>query len=138
GLKDPLGLGIVGSDQEAVAEEVGADEQVYTAMQRYFKRGPLQAYAYLLFILIYFPCVAALGAVLREMGPGYGWLAIGYLTVLAWIVATLFYQITIGHQLVWILIPLLLLTGIIWIFRWMGSHNNFSGRMTSQTETLGS
>lgn len=137
GLKDPLGLGIVGSDQEAVAEEVGADEQVYTAMQRYFKRGPLQAYAYLLFILIYFPCVAALGAVLREMGPGYGWLAIGYLTVLAWIVATLFYQITIGHQLVWILIPLLLLAGIIWIFRWMGSHNNFSGRMTSQTETPG-
>lgn len=138
GLKDPLGLGIVSSDQEVVAEEVGADEQVYAAMQRYFKRGPLQAYAYLLFILIYFPCVAALGVVLREMGHGYGWLAIGYLTVLAWIVATLFYQITVGHQMLWILIPLILLAGIVCFFRWLGSRNSFLGSMTSKTETLGS
>ncbi len=138
GLRDPLGLGIIGSDQEAVAEEVGADQQVYTAMQRYFKHGPLQAYAYLLFILIYFPCVAALGVVVREMGKGYGWLAMGYLTVLAWIVATLFYQVAIGHQLVWILVPILLMAGIIFAFRWLGSQNSFPGQGKSQTGTLGS
>jgi ferrous iron transport protein B len=128
GLKDPLGLGVVGPDQSAVAEEVGADEQVYTALQRYFKRGPLQAYAYLLFILIYFPCVAALGVILREMGKGYAWLAMGYLTLLAWIVATLFYQITIGRQMLWIFIPLILLAGIVGLFRRLGSRNGFPGK----------
>lgn len=119
-LRDPLGLGLIGSDQEIVAEEIGADRQVYIAMQRHFTKGPLQAYAYLLFILIYFPCVAALGAVLRELGKGYGWLAMGYLTVLAWIVSTLFYQLTIGRQILWIIIPLLMLVGIYGIFRWLG------------------
>jgi ferrous iron transport protein B len=126
-LRDPLGLGIVNSDQEAVAEEVGADQQVYGAMRRYFTRGPLQAYAYLLFILIYFPCVAALGAVLREMGQGYGWLAMGYLTVLAWIVATLFYQLTVGHQWIWIVTALALAGLIVIGFAWLGSRNGGAG-----------
>ncbi|MGE5597816.1 MAG: Fe(2+) transporter permease subunit FeoB [Bacteroidota bacterium] len=126
GLRDPLGLGVVGADRESVAEEVGADQQVYRAMQRYFAEGPLQAYAYLLFILIYMPCVAALGAILREIGTGYGWLAMGYLTLLAWITATLFYQITLGHQLLWILVPLGLLAGIILCFHWLGGRRPFA------------
>lgn len=122
-LRDPLGLGLIGSDQETVAEEVGVDQQVYTAMHRHFSQGKLQVYAYLLFILIYFPCVAALGAVLREMGKGYGWLAMGYLTVLAWIVATLIYQLTVGRQIVWIIIPLLMLAAIAGVFRWLGNRS---------------
>lgn len=122
-LRDPLGLGLIGSDQASVAEEVGVDQQVYTALHRHFSQGKLQVYAYLLFILIYFPCVAALGAVLREMGKGYGWLAIGYLTVLAWIVATLFYQLTVGRQLLWIITPLLMLAAIVGLFRWLGNRS---------------
>jgi ferrous iron transport protein B len=126
-LRDPLGLGVVSSDQKAVAEEVGADQQVYGAMRRYFTQGPMQAYAYLLFILIYFPCVAALGAVLREMGKGYGWLAMSYLTVLAWIVATLFYQLTVGHQWIWIVTALALAGLIVISFAWLGSRNGGAG-----------
>ncbi len=122
-LRDPLGLGIVSSDQKAVAEEVGADQQVYKTMQNYFTHGALQAYAYLLFILIYFPCVAALGAIIRELGSGYGMLAMTYLTVLAWIIATLFYQITIGRQLVWIIVPLAMLAAIVICFNWLGKRN---------------
>jgi ferrous iron transport protein B len=126
GLRDPLGLSVISSDQAAVAEEVGADQQVYSAMRRYFKQGPWQAYAYLLFILIYFPCVAALGAVVREMGKGYGWLAMGYLTVLAWIVATLFYQVTIGHQLIWIITPLVLAVLVVIGFNWLGRRKHLA------------
>jgi ferrous iron transport protein B len=122
GLRDPLGIGVVSNDQAAVAEKVGADQQVYTAMQRYFTKGPLQAYAYLLFILIYMPCVAALGAVLREIGKCYGWLSMAYLTIVAWIVATLFYQITIGHQPVWIMIPLAMAALIVIGLRWLGQR----------------
>jgi ferrous iron transport protein B len=134
GLRDPLGLGLISSDQAAVAEKVGADQQVYSAMRRYFTQGPWQAYAYLLFILIYFPCVAALGAVVREMGKGYGWLLMGYLTVLAWIVATLFYQLTLGHQLVWIVIPLLLAGLIMVLFNRMGKVNEAKGDLKLKAE----
>lgn len=137
-LRDPLGLGLISSDQEAVAEEVGADQQVYTGMQRYFTKGPLQVYAYLLFILIYFPCVAALGAVLRELGKGYGWLAMGYLTVLAWIVATLFYQITAGRQALWIIIPLLILAAIAGGFWWLGRKTSWQQEAKQQNLTMGS
>jgi ferrous iron transport protein B len=125
GLRDPLGLGVVSSDRTAVAKEVGADEQVYMAMQRYFTKGPLQVYAYLLFILIYMPCVAALGVILREIGKGYGWLAMGYLTVLAWIVSTLFYQLTVARQALWIAVPLLLLAAIGVVFWWLGRKTSW-------------
>jgi ferrous iron transport protein B len=122
-LRDPLGLGLVSDDQEAVAEEVGADQQVYGAMQGYFSQGPLQAYAYLLMVLLYMPCVAALGAILREMGKFYGSLSLGYLTLLAWIVATLFYQVTLGRQVFWIVVPLLMLAAMVAVFWWLGKKN---------------
>jgi ferrous iron transport protein B len=136
-LRDPLGLGVVSEDQAAVAEEVGADQKVYTAMQRYFTKGPLQAYAYLLFILIYMPCIAALGAVLREMGPKFGWLAMAYLTVLAWVTATLFYQITVGHQALWIGVALVILAAIGGVFWWLGKQSFWGGsEVNSKDGTL--
>ena len=54
--------------------------------------GKAGAFAYLLFVLIYAPCVAAIAAIQRE--TGWKWMAfsVGYLTVLAWTLATLFYQ----------------------------------------------
>ena len=51
------------------------------------------AYAYLLFILIYAPCVAALAAIAREIGARWMFFSVAYLTALAWIVATVFYQL---------------------------------------------
>lgn len=55
--------------------------------------GKAGAFAYLLFVLIYSPCVAAIAAIQRE--TGWKWMAfsVGYLTVLAWTLATLFYQL---------------------------------------------
>ena len=38
-------------------------------MRRHFKSG-VNAYAYLLFILIYFPCIATVGAVYRDALSG--------------------------------------------------------------------
>lgn len=119
GLLDPLGIALINEGGEEIAEEVGADIEVYSAMQRYFSQGPLQAYAYLLFILIYFPCVAVLGVVIRELGKGYGLLLVTYLTLLGWVVATLFYQITLGREPLWIAVPLLIIIGIVFFFRWL-------------------
>jgi ferrous iron transport protein B len=119
-LADPVGAGMISGDEEAVAEEVEADTSVFAAMRRYFSFGGPQAYAYLLFVLIYFPCLAALGAMLREIGQGYGWLSIAYLTVLAWIVATLYFQIVVARQVLWIVVPLVMLAAIYGLFRLIG------------------
>lgn len=102
GLFDPFGFGIISSDAQSVAEAVETDTAIFTALRRAFT--PVSAYAYLLFILIYAPCVAALGAAFRELGTGYGLVLTGYLTILAWIVAVLFFQIFEGHSLLWILV----------------------------------
>ncbi len=54
---------------------------------------PLVAYAYLIFILLYFPCVAALSAVFREAGLKWAAFSMLYNTGVAWIAAFLIFQI---------------------------------------------
>jgi ferrous iron transport protein B len=98
-------------------------EKIFGAMRSRFSQGPLQAYAYLLFVLIYFPCLGAFGTILRELGKGFGLLNVIYLTVLAWITATLFYQITVAHQLLWIAACLLLLVFIFALFTVIGKKS---------------
>ena len=62
-------------------------------VSRFGAQGEQAAFAYLLFILIYAPCVAALAAIHREIGMGWMLLAVSYLTGLAWLTATLYFQI---------------------------------------------
>ncbi len=59
-----------------------------------FNFSPLTAYAFLLFVLIYFPCIATIVAIKNESGS-WRWAAFAalYTTVLAWIVSALVYQI---------------------------------------------
>lgn len=55
---------------------------------------PLVAYGYILFVLIYFPCIATVAAIKNESGS-WKWAAftICYTTLLAWIVAFLVHQV---------------------------------------------
>jgi len=100
GVKDsflaiPIGFGWM----EVQEEEESSKLVGY--VQNGFNNDKFAAYAYLLFILIYAPCVAAIGAIYRETNLNWTIFAVSYLTVLAWIVATLFYQITtfLAHPL---------------------------------------
>jgi ferrous iron transport protein B len=61
------------------------------AMRRNFG-GQAEAFAYLLFVLIYSPCVAALIVLGREAGWRWMGFSIAYQTLLAWMVATAYYQ----------------------------------------------
>jgi len=89
-MKDPLGFG------GAMAEVKGADQSSYSTMvSRFGEHGNKAAFAYLLFILIYAPCVAALAAIAREIGLRWMLFAISYLTVLAWVISTAYYQLAI-------------------------------------------
>ena len=59
-----------------------------------FDFTPLVAYSFLLFVLIYFPCIATIVAIKNESGSWrWAFFAAIYTTVLAWIVSAAFYQI---------------------------------------------
>ena len=95
-----------------------ADPRSFIRLQNHFT--PAQAYGYLLFVLIYFPCLAVVATVFREIGGAYTVLFVTYHTLMAWIAATLFYQIAEGHGILWILIAALFFGGIYLFLYFMG------------------
>ena len=55
---------------------------------------PIVALSFVVFVLIYFPCIATISAITHESGSfKWGLFAIGYTTLLAWITAFVVYQI---------------------------------------------
>ncbi len=89
---DPLGVGAIEADslkQAAESQEVAIG--TFGAMTQRFD-GRIGAFAYMLFILLYFPCVAALGAVNREIGPRWATFAALWTTGLAYFAAVTTYQ----------------------------------------------
>lgn len=97
-ITDPLGLSAAKDldDAEAAAETVEASAGTLGSLQRYFG-SRAAAVAYLLFILIYAPCVAAIAAIYRETNWKWGLFAVSYLTGLAWATAVFFYQAATFH-----------------------------------------
>lgn len=92
-LTDPLGISIGDvSDAEAVAEEQEVQGSTLTNMANLFV-SPFAAFCYLIFILLYAPCVAVLGAVNKEAGWRWTLLVFSWSTALAYIAATVTYQI---------------------------------------------
>ena len=70
-------------------------------MRRHFPKGFHQAFAYLLFILLYVPCVGATALVFKEVGKGYGCVFVCFLTVLGWSVATIYHAVLVSGSLPW-------------------------------------
>ena len=87
-LLDPLGFGSV-SEQDAAAH--GVDDAVFGAMHARFD-GKVGAFAYLLFILLYFPCVATMGVIRRETGTAWAAFVATWTTGVAYFTATVYYQ----------------------------------------------
>lgn len=115
-FEDPLGTRIINKGEVTIAEGIGTSTGTFSALRRSFENDWVRAYSYLLFVLIYFPCVAAIGAAIREIGIKFGILSLCYLTVLAWSVSTLFFQIARGHSLPMIILALALVLAFVPIF----------------------
>ncbi|WP_245869136.1 Fe(2+) transporter permease subunit FeoB, partial [Vibrio fujianensis] len=65
---DPLGIEVGDlTDNDAIAEEQEVDASIFGNLQNYFVSS-YAAFSYLIFILLYTPCVAAMGAYVREFG----------------------------------------------------------------------
>lgn len=54
---------------------------------------PLTAFSFLLFVLLYFPCVATIATLRREAGKGWALFTVFHSLALAWLVSFLVYQI---------------------------------------------
>lgn len=88
---DPLGVSVETEDSEIVQEELAVSSGTFGEMRRRFG-SPNNAFAYLLFVLIYMPCVAVIATIYREIGGRWAIFSVLYLTILAWIISTIFYQ----------------------------------------------
>ena len=81
---------------------------------------PIAAYGFLVFNLLCAPCFAAMGAIKREMNNAkWFWFAIGYQTVLAYVVALCIYQIgtliTTGAFGIGTVVAFLLVLGFLYL-----------------------
>lgn len=83
------------ADENSSALKASIQAQTWTsgklAGQKVFT--PLVAYVFMIFILLYVPCVAAVSAVYKEAGGKWALFSVLFNTSLAWIVSFLIYQI---------------------------------------------
>ena len=54
---------------------------------------PLTAYAFMVFVLLYFPCVATITTLRKEIGAKWAWFSVVHSFVLAWVVSFMIYQV---------------------------------------------
>ncbi len=93
-------LGILYNDEPTTAATEGeSDSRLVESLraqtdelgQPFFT--PLKAYTFMLFILLYFPCIAAISAIAREAGHKWACFSVLYTTCVAWIVSFAVWQI---------------------------------------------
>lgn len=92
-LLDPLGLSLGDlQDLEAQAADQEVEINTITAMQALFN-GSSGAFAYLLFILLYMPCVATIGVIYKEIGSFWAVFSVAWSFVIAYASAVVAYQL---------------------------------------------
>ncbi len=97
-------IGVIYTDNEDITADDDSSDAADNASNEKYTRlhaqmtadgiTPLVAYCFLLFVLLYFPCIATVAAIKGETGS-WRWalFAAGYTTLLAWIVSAVVYQI---------------------------------------------
>jgi ferrous iron transport protein B len=93
--------------------------------------GRAGAFAYLLFVLLYFPCVATIGVIVREAGAPWAAFVAGWTTSVAFATATLFYQVATfeRHPIAsgaWV-VGLLVALGVVLLGLRAWAHNGRGG-----------
>lgn len=104
--------------KEAVVGTLNAFYSSETAMIKYFD-GPIAAYAYLLFTLLYFPCVSVVAVIAKELNIKWALFSVVWSTGLAYIIAALFYQIATQNSWLWIIGLSITLVTLFVIARWI-------------------
>ena len=124
-LLDPLGLSLVGADQTA---EQGVHSGTFSSMALLFG-SQIAAFSYLVFVLLYTPCVATLGAIVRESGVRWMLFVAGWSTGLAYTTAVIVYQIGTfaqhpGSSAAWLIGCAVFIILCLWQMRAYGNRQN--------------
>ncbi|WP_257295232.1 Fe(2+) transporter permease subunit FeoB [Endozoicomonas sp. YOMI1] len=125
-LTDPLGVDVGDlTDLDAVAEEQAVKVSTFSVMAGLFPSNAA-VIAYLLMILLYTPCVAALGAIYRETSLGWTLFIAGWTFFLGYAVATIYYQLSLvsvqpGETLLWVVSIMLMMFIVITLMKRMGA-----------------
>jgi ferrous iron transport protein B len=119
-ITDPLGLG----DSEIIEESAS----MFESMQKAFNNSSAAAFAFLIFVLLYVPCISAVSVAVREVGFALVILQSLYSTMLGWCLAVIFYQTTEGHSLPVIAMALsILLATIFGVIFYAKKSGRFEG-----------
>ncbi len=126
---DPLGVGILNNmaDQQAAAATQSVNYTTFGQMATRFG-STTAAIAYLLFVLLYFPCVSATAAVYRETNLGWTVFVGCWTTGLAYWVAVFYYQVMTLKQhpastIVWLVgLSLVMLGTLVGLKRFSDRH----------------
>ena len=128
-LLDPLNLDVGDiSSVEAAAQAQEVSTGLFGAMASRFD-GQAGAFAYLLFILLYFPCVATIGAITRETGAAWAAFVATWTTGVAFTTSTIFYQTArFGEHpyssSAWIVGLLAIVAGVVLVLRSWRRHGD--------------
>ena len=136
-ITDPLGFGNL-SDASHAATYSGASQATLRALAAHFT--PLAAIAYLIFVLLYIPCVSTMGAVRRETGS-WRWTiyAIVWGIAVAYGLATAWYQLAhlADHPAAtaaWIGGIAVVFLATVYVMSRMGAHGEASVAGNAQTD----
>ena len=92
-FSDPLGISVGDlSDEAAAAEEQGVALGTIDTIKTLFGSSSA-VFAYLLMVLLYVPCVAAVAAIYREVGTKWTIFACAWTLALGYSAATIFYRV---------------------------------------------
>jgi ferrous iron transport protein B len=144
-LSDPLGLSVGDtSSMASAAEQQEVSAGTFGVMGQLFD-GRIGAVAYMLFILMYFPCVAAMTAIYRETNIRWTAFAASWNTGLAYLAATCFYQLATfarhpAFSSAWLVGSVLFFCGTLAVLRRIGIRSRetiwpgYAGRPQSPAE----
>lgn len=136
---DPLGLNVGDvEDQTVAADEQGVSVGTFQVMGQRFD-GVIGAFAYLLAVLLYMPCGAAVAAIWRETGPRWAVFASAWTTGVAYGASVIFYQAGTfaQHQAsstAWIAVILIIFAGVLMTMRRLADRGLPQGALTSTAE----
>jgi ferrous iron transport protein B len=119
-ITDPLSI----RDSEIIDESASMFEQ----MQNAFNNCSAAAFAFLIFVLLYVPCISAVSVAMREVGFALVALQSLYSTMLGWCLAVIFYQVSEGHSLPFIaMAALVLLATVFCVILYAKKSGRFTG-----------
>ena len=96
-ISDPLGLSSVNQDVKSVQNQFSVDSSMISKISSSFVTST-SAIAYLIFVLLYTPCAAALGTIYREAGLKWMMFVAVWTFVIGWLCATVYYQFSLLGQ----------------------------------------